>query len=156
MGRTPNKPCIICGTLVYRRPTVKRVFCSMKCYGFSCRKPVKCPRCDEYFLTSKNSKFCSRTCSNAARAGIKYGLGQPKSNALRNSTSYKMLIERDGEQCKICGLGPIWNNKCLKLQIDHIDGNRYNNEDLNKRLLCPNCHSQTDTFGAKNIKRMEV
>ena len=36
--------------------------------------------------------------------------------------------------------------------FDHIDGNPDNNTKDNIRMLCPNCHSQTDTFGVKNKK----
>ena len=50
------------------------------------------------------------------------------------------------DQCNICGLLPVWNEKKLVLQIDHIDGDRSNNALENLRLVCPNCHSQTPTF----------
>lgn len=50
------------------------------------------------------------------------------------------------EECSACGIGPEWNGKKLTLQLDHIDGNRRNNLLVNLRILCPNCHSQTDTF----------
>ena len=50
--------------------------------------------------------------------------------------------------CSICGI-ESWNNKPLKLELDHIDGNRINHEYSNLRLLCPNCHSQTDTYRSK-------
>lgn len=56
------------------------------------------------------------------------------------------------EECEECKLPPIWNNKPIVLQIDHRDGNGLNNLKENLRFLCPNCHSQTDTFGSKNIK----
>ena len=53
--------------------------------------------------------------------------------------------------CAICDLS-TWNNKQINLELDHIDGNRVNHEFNNLRLLCPNCHSQTDTYRSKNRK----
>ncbi len=50
--------------------------------------------------------------------------------------------------CSICGIEK-WNNKPIKLELDHIDGKRVNHEFSNLRLLCPNCHSQTDTYRSK-------
>lgn len=47
--------------------------------------------------------------------------------------------------CTACSLGPEWNGRPLTLELDHIDGDRLNNELENLRLLCPNCHAQTET-----------
>jgi len=49
-------------------------------------------------------------------------------------------------QCAICELGAQWNGESLVLQIDHINGLRYDNRAENLRFLCPNCHSQTENF----------
>jgi hypothetical protein len=51
-----------------------------------------------------------------------------------------------------CNLRTEWNGKVLTLQIDHINGDGCDNRPENLRFLCPNCHSQTDTFCSKNIK----
>jgi hypothetical protein len=56
------------------------------------------------------------------------------------------------EVCSECGQLPKWNNKPLRLQIDHRDGNNIDNRPHNVRFLCPNCHTQTLNYGAKNIR----
>lgn len=62
-----------------------------------------------------------------------------------NKYNYKQLIKSGRlEQCEICGCVD-WMGKPLKLQVHHRDGNRDNNDLNNLQILCPNCHSQTDT-----------
>ena len=53
--------------------------------------------------------------------------------------------------CEICNISE-WLNKPIPLELHHVDGNRHNHFLGNLKLLCPNCHSQTDTFRAKNKK----
>lgn len=53
-------------------------------------------------------------------------------------------------ECSECGQPDLWNNKPLTLQLDHIDGNRHNHKKDNLRFLCPNCHTQTSTWGRRN------
>lgn len=65
----------------------------------------------------------------------------------------KNLIEY---KCKICNLVDIWNGKKLNLQLDHINGIRNDHRLQNLRWLCANCHSQTETFCARNIKKKPV
>lgn len=48
-----------------------------------------------------------------------------------------------------CGLTE-WKGKPISLQLDHVNGNKFDHRIKNLRLLCPNYHSQTDTFGGKN------
>jgi len=71
----------------------------------------------------------------------------------QNRTKARLL--REGvfqEVCAICGLAPEWNGKPLTLQLDHVDGDRYNNDITNLRIVCPNCHTQTPTFCSRNRK----
>lgn len=59
-------------------------------------------------------------------------------------------------RCEWCGIEDMWNNKPIRIQLDHIDGNKQNNLSENLRYLCPNCHSQTDTFCSKNKKNINA
>jgi hypothetical protein len=52
-------------------------------------------------------------------------------------------------KCSSCGLEE-WMGKEISLHLDHIDGDNHNHKFKNLRLLCPNCHSQTDTWCGKN------
>lgn len=63
---------------------------------------------------------------------------------------YRLIKEKIlKEECNICGISE-WNNKSLTLHLDHEDGNSHNHALSNLRLLCPNCHSQTDTYCGRN------
>jgi hypothetical protein len=116
----------------------------MKKYNcLACHKENGCGR-------SKTNKYCDNVCqglfkwTNETIPRIERGECSDTKRALK-----KYLIEKQGENCVMCGMGNSWNNKPITLQLDHIDGNSDNNFPNNIRLLCPNCHSQTDTFGSK-------
>lgn len=57
--------------------------------------------------------------------------------------------------CSECKIEKEWNGKPLTLQLDHINGVNNDNRIENLRFLCPNCHSQTDTFNRVKKKKKE-
>jgi hypothetical protein len=66
--------------------------------------------------------------------------------SIKCMTSLKTnLIRQRGRECQSCMLN-IWLDKPITLELEHIDGNRFNNSEENLLLLCPNCHSYTPTW----------
>lgn len=53
-------------------------------------------------------------------------------------------IGRD-HRCFLCGISD-WQGKRLVLEIEHKDGDFQNDREDNLEFICPNCHSQTDTY----------
>jgi len=68
----------------------------------------------------------------------------------------------DFSRCSSCGVstwvGSVndYIEEPLSLQVDHINGINNDNRLENLRVLCPNCHSMTNTFCAKNMKRVRL
>ena len=59
------------------------------------------------------------------------------------------IFERSCEGCEL----PGWLGEPIPLELDHINGDHDDNRIENIRLLCPNCHAQTDTYRGRNIRR---
>lgn len=66
----------------------------------------------------------------------------------------RYLFEKYNSKCQKCGWGetnPF--TKRIPLTVSHIDGNYRNNQESNLELICPNCHSLTDSYGSRNRGR---
>ncbi|MEV4639324.1 helix-turn-helix domain-containing protein [Actinoplanes sp. NPDC049548] len=67
----------------------------------------------------------------------------------------RALIESGREhRCATCGLGNEWNARALTLHVDHINGRFWDCRPDNLRFLCPNCHSQTETYAGRSPLRV--
>ena len=55
--------------------------------------------------------------------------------------------------CEVCPVTNSWNGKPLTLHVDHNNGVSNDNRIKNLRWLCPNCHSQTETYAGKKQKK---
>ena len=77
------------------------------------------------------------------------------------SLKKRLLNEKVLEyKCAICGISD-WQGQPLSLQLDHVNGVNTDNRIENLRLLCPNCHSQTNTYaglnkGKDNLLKLET
>jgi hypothetical protein len=107
----------------------------------------QCLCCNKEFRwmpSQKSGKYCTQDCQVLHTLTEKINSGSyTRSNAktyFRKVTEYK---------CSCCGINEH-NNKPIVLQIDHIDGDNQNDRIENYRYLCPNCHTQTETWGVKN------
>lgn len=103
--------------------------------------------------------FCSASWTKAVRRGeIKPRPVISTEDMLRrgsNRHNIKTRLLADGlleHRCSRCGIREH-NGKPLSIQLDHINGvnNDYRLENL--RMLCPNCHSLTETYGRRNVRR---
>lgn len=73
----------------------------------------------------------------------------------RGRYQLKMRLIKEGlkaSRCERCGLVD-WQGDRITLALHHVNGVRDDNRLENLQLLCPNCHSQTDTFAGRNPRR---
>ena len=77
---------------------------------------------------------------------------EPKINYFKEKVINSGLIFY---RCCVCGAPDDWLGSKLSLHLDHINGDRSNNNIENLRFLCPNCHSQTDTYCGRNVRNIK-
>jgi 5-methylcytosine-specific restriction endonuclease McrA len=139
--RKPNTTCSECGESIYRRPfQINRgpVFCSTACSNIRNKIIRICPECKSPIDKKSSGKvYCSRTCSNKGRTGLKYKIGSPNDKALKIRKLKKLLIEDRGPKCEICGF-----EDTRILQVHHLLERCNGGTDSldNLKLICPNCH----------------
>ncbi len=126
-------------------------FCSRKCSN------SRGPR-TEIFKRQVSKKLTGRKApTSVARQSIGKRSAETKYiklvtvdfNSLSIDSKKKRVIIEQNDRCLHCGI-QNWQEKPIKLQVDHIDGHSNNNVRSNLRGLCPNCHSQTETYCGKN------
>ena len=146
------KHCAYCNTMLSYDDRGKK-FCNRSCSAsFNNNKRGKtefkfeCLNCGKTKLWHRatSNKYCDTKCQMEYQYKTNLMNGTLGKNGLK-----RWLTETYGYKCAECGLSE-WRNKSIVLELEHRDGNSENNEFENLCLICPNCHSQTDTYKGKN------
>ncbi len=156
--------CKECGIDIIDLKSRNRKFCSQRCNavynnrirGYTSIEHKKrnidsfgiCLNCQS---DTGNKKYCNRICQHSYEKNIIFTRIEGGDNTLSERNYKKYLIYKYGEKCMDCGWCEI-NKKTnrIPIQIEHIDGHSENNNLNNLKLLCPNCHSLTPTYGFLN------
>jgi 5-methylcytosine-specific restriction endonuclease McrA len=73
-----------------------------------------------------------------------------KGRRSRNNIRRRLIAEGiKNARCEECGISQ-WLGEALSLELHHRNGEKHDNRLENLALLCPNCHSQTDSWGGRN------
>lgn len=118
-------------------------------------KNNRCPHCDKEI--GNTSKTCGG-CMYVDRIQEKIELwlsgewsgAYPGNEYLLSTTIKKYLLEQANYSCTECGFNTAHPDGSSILQVDHIDGHSNNHSPDNLKVLCPNCHALTGTFGNRN------
>ena len=162
-----NKNCENCQKEFECLISEDRKFCSHSCSAIfnnklreKILKTFICKNCTKELKKKKNGGgvYCSHKCHREYeyeqrieqwKHGLLLGFtGKTKSI---NDWLRKYLLDKYNNSCQKCGwneLHPV-DGKPL-VEINHIDGNAENNKEENLEVLCPNCHSMTYNFRARN------
>jgi len=112
-------------------------------------KTFECLHCgteNKWSHATKN-KFCNISCQHSFQHNEL--ISSWKATGKLSKGPVKRYLAEQVSGCWQCGIKE-WNNKSIVLELEHKDGNSENNVEDNLSLLCPNCHSQTDTYKGKN------
>lgn len=160
VSRKQEVECAQCFKHIIRQPkeVKENNFCSHSCSAIfnnknKITKPKKfCNICEKSLGRSKDNRTACMECEKEQKFK-EWILGN-----INLSTKYghshlvrEFLFQIHGEKCVGCnfsGKNPITNRSIL--HVDHINGDHANSTISNVRLLCPNCHAMTATYGALN------
>ena len=109
----------------------------------------QCLNCENETI---NRKYCCFECSSEHKKQLKHDrIEETKNfdNKYGHVSMKKYLVMVNKGKCMECG-NSEWNGKPMPLEIHHINGKSKDNSLCNLMVLCPNCHTFTDTYKSKN------
>jgi len=119
-------------------------------------KTFHCKNCSkEKKRTSRSTNtYCSNKCQGLYQSNERLNKWLMIGEWFTKNKQLPPFIKRHikklcGDTCQICNIKE-WNGKKIILEVDHIDGDYSNNHVDNLRAICPNCHSQTNTYKNRN------
>lgn len=143
--------CLQCG-----KETKNPKFCNASCSAKYHNKKRKIKRYCLYCLKPVKNKYCNNVCASLYIRDEKIkkwlnGEIEGKSAGGHALFVKQYLLEKYDNKCSRCG----WSEKniytnTIPLEVEHIDGNAYNNIPENVTLLCPNCQALTSTYRGAN------
>lgn len=148
--------CLNCNNTFESKNYHHQKFCSRSCsvtYNNKLKNKTeftkKCIKCENKI--PDNKEYCSNECRIQINRDNRFEQIKNGDETLNFRAYKKFLIFTYGNKCMNCGWGEKneTTNK-VPIHLEHIDGNHKNNTLDNLKLLCPNCHSLTSTYGFLN------
>ena len=163
--------CNYCKKIFFKLPNQitksKNNFCSHSCSA-KYNNPIlftkdkkQCDICNKNFLSNNNHKSLCYKCSRVQTFDLEL------KNWIENTICFdgvilpprirEYLIKINNYQCCQCGWKKIniVTGKC-PLTVHHKNGDAHDNRYDNLQILCPNCHSLTETYGRLNKKSSRI
>lgn len=102
------------------------------------------------FVTNQSGKGIKKPITDSRKINLNEILSGNHPHYQSNKLRKRLIAEGIKEhKCECCGESK-WRGQNIPLELDHIDGDCYNHKLENLKMLCPNCHAQTDTYRGKN------
>lgn len=137
---------------VWTKENLKTIVETSSSYAECIRKMGLIPAGGNYKNLQKNIMVFNLDTSHMKHQGWNKGNEHKEIyNLTKPSSVKKRLLKHFGNVCQHCK-EEFWMGVPIPLELEHIDGNKFNNKIDNVTLLCCNCHALTPTW--RNRKRM--
>ena len=150
--------CLVCNTELTRKQTK---YCSKSCsckgtQSWKTKQRTEFSQCRVCGVmhTRRNTPWCSTACKETEykeKVLLLFGNPTVRRDVLKK---HGLRLSIFKNECSICHISK-WQGQPAPLQLDHINGVSTDNHVDNLRVLCANCHAQTDTYAGRNKKKKQ-